>query len=397
MLRLARDSLLLAFVVAALCLAGALAGAPTHPARAQNPPACPDPTPTAVEVDAVPIVVTSTTDDYFVLYVSHGVDDTEVEIPVLVKRGAVGTTTLAENVEALPAERYRVEKYLIADPADVDGDCIDDIIELDDFGSMNPANPAGSVDLNDGAVAIPDRSTFDTFRFDSGANSYLLFVLLGLNTGNPRIYYMNSNTHQSHNYFLDTLYALGIEENAAHNYVNGTITYHPDIRSANGGLGVYTIWTPAINDFSSVDLVYTAVAASMPLLEDNLALYVRKQGLRNIQPYLPLYRESRIQLVFEGDVYSNISFLALNPGEGYGLLRALEPDDPSPPPQRRDLRCAAQRTAPRCRHHHHRTPNPRSRTSTCAPSRTESPMPTSATSATTLPSRPCSAATSGMK
>ena len=314
-------------MVTALCLAGALAALVVYPAYAQTPPTCPDPTPTAVDVDAVPIVVSSTTDDYFVLYVSHGVDDTEVEIPVLVKRGAVGTTTLAENVEALPAERYRVEKYLIADPADVDGDCIDDIIELDDFGSMNPANPAGSVDLNDGAVAIPDRSTFDTFRFDSGANSYLLFVLLGLNTGNPRIYYMNSNTHQSHKYFLDTLYALGIEENAAQNYVNGTITYHPDIRSANGGLGVYTIWTPAINDFSSVDLVYTAVAASMPLLEDNLALYVRKQGLRIIQPYLPLYRESRIQLVFEEDVYSNISFLALNPGEGYGLLRALEPDD----------------------------------------------------------------------
>ena len=176
--------------------------APRDGAQAE---ACPDPapTPTVVDVTAVPIVVESTTDDYFVLYVRHGVDGTEVEIPVLVKRGAVGTTTLAENVEALPAERYRVEKYLIADPADVDGDCIDDITEFDDFGSMNPANPAGSIDFNDGAVAIPDRATFDTFRFDSGANSHLLFVLLGLNTGNPRIYYMNSNTHQSHNYFLE--------------------------------------------------------------------------------------------------------------------------------------------------------------------------------------------------
>ena len=322
--------------------------------------ACPDPapTPTVVDVTAVPIVVESTTDDYFVLYVSHDVDGTEVEIPVLVKRGLAGTTTLAENVEALPKERYRVEKYLISDPADVDGDCIDDITELDDFGSMNPANPAGSVDLNDGAVAIPDRATFDTFRFDSGANSYLLFVLLGLNTGNPRVYFMNSNTQQSHNYFLKTLYALGIEENAAHNFVNGTITYHPDIRSANGGLGVYTIWTPAIKHFSSVDLVYTAVAASMPLLEDNLALYVRKQGLRIIQPYLPVYRESRIQLVFERDVYSNISFLALNPGGGVRPVAGPGAGRPSPPPQRRDLRCAAQRVAPRCRYHHHRTPNP---------------------------------------
>ena len=98
-----------------------------------------NPTPTAVTVDAVPIVVESTTDDYFVLYVSHDLDtDTEVDLPVLVKKGEAGTTTLAENVAALPKERYRVEKFLIADPADVDGDCIDDITELDDYGTNEP-------------------------------------------------------------------------------------------------------------------------------------------------------------------------------------------------------------------------------------------------------------------
>ncbi len=111
-----------------------------------------NPTPTDVEVDSVPIVVASTTDDYFVLYVRG----TTVDLPVLVKRGEAGTTTLAENVKALTKERYRVEKYLIADPADVDGDCIDDITELDDLGTNNPVNAAGSLDLNDGAVGIPD-------------------------------------------------------------------------------------------------------------------------------------------------------------------------------------------------------------------------------------------------
>ena len=82
-----------------------------------NTPAAPA-TPTEVEVDAVPIVVESTTDDYFVLYVRHQWDEnTSVELPVLVKKGEAGTTTLAENLEALPKERYRVEKYLIDTPA----------------------------------------------------------------------------------------------------------------------------------------------------------------------------------------------------------------------------------------------------------------------------------------
>ena len=49
------------------------------------------PTLTAVPVDAVPIVVSSTTAEYFVLYVSHVIDaDTTVEIPVAVTRGAAG-------------------------------------------------------------------------------------------------------------------------------------------------------------------------------------------------------------------------------------------------------------------------------------------------------------------
>ena len=101
-----------------------------------NTPAAPA-TPTEVEVDAVPIVVESTTDDYFVLYVRHkGTRTTSVELPVLVKKGEAGTTTLAANLEALPKERYRVEKYLIDTPADIDGDGVDDISD------PNPVNPA---------------------------------------------------------------------------------------------------------------------------------------------------------------------------------------------------------------------------------------------------------------
>ena len=114
------------------------------------------PVPTEVEVEAVPIVVESTTAEYFVLYVKHDVDNTVVQIPVAVIRGEAGTTALAENVAALPKERYQVEKYLVADPADVDGDCIDDITELEDLGTMNPVNPAPAIELIDGAVAVPE-------------------------------------------------------------------------------------------------------------------------------------------------------------------------------------------------------------------------------------------------
>ena len=106
---------------------------------------CPAPTPVEVAVTAVPIVVESTPAVYFVLYASHDVDDnTKVEYPVKVVLGNDGTTMLSENVAALPVDRYRVEKYSVADPADVDGDCTDDVTELNNLGAMSPVTPPPS-------------------------------------------------------------------------------------------------------------------------------------------------------------------------------------------------------------------------------------------------------------
>ena len=49
--------------------------------------------PTPVAIDAVPIVVESTTEEYFVLYASLDLDaGTTVEVPVLVAPGSAGTT-----------------------------------------------------------------------------------------------------------------------------------------------------------------------------------------------------------------------------------------------------------------------------------------------------------------
>ncbi len=195
-----------------------------------------NPTPVEVEVTAVPIVVNSTTANYFVLYVKHDVDGTEVELPVLVMLGEAGTTTLAENVEALPKERYRVEKYLVADPADVDGDCIDDLTELDNLGSMNPVNPAAAIDRSDGAVAVPDRETFGTLSFYSGGTSTLKFVLFDIDTDAPGVYFINAGTHPVHQSFLD---AVGLEQG---NAIVGNVVYDPQFVVPNRSQGFYYNW-----------------------------------------------------------------------------------------------------------------------------------------------------------
>ena len=302
------------------------------PAQAQGEPQlepCPgggyNPTPTAVAVTAVPIVVESTAEEYFVLYVEHDLDGATVEIPVLVKRGAAGTTTLAENVEALPKERYRVEKYLIADPADVDGDCVDDITELDNLGSMNPVNPAAAIELSDGAVVLPDRETVETLSFeDSSGTLFLKFLLIDMDTDRPLVYFQNTERVRPHTAILDAVGLTG-----AGGLVHGAMIYDPELVAPDGSLGVYRYWFGYRYDdsFSVVARTHTLLAASMPLLEDNLVLWIRNSTLLDTQSDLPLYQASRINLVFDEDVFAETSYVALNPGEGYGLLRVREPDE----------------------------------------------------------------------
>ena len=319
MLRLARISLPLAFAIAALCLAGALAALLAYPARAQSPPTCPDPTPTAVDVTAVPIVVTSSTADYFVLYVSHDVDGTEVDLPVLVKRGEAGTTTLAENVEALPAERYRVEKYLIADPADVDGDCVDDITELGDPVGMSPVNAAAAISFSDGATSVPDLDTYLEMAKFRNAAVDSKFIVLDRGSARPGLVFINANTHQTHQGFLD---ATGIESSGG--MFDGFLTYDVRMVASDGSLGAWYVWISEHLTFTEMERMYAFVAANLPALSDNLYVYIPVYKLGRFEGQRQLYEESRMDVLFDDDVSSGAGVDFLNTGVGFGRLRVMD-------------------------------------------------------------------------
>ena len=308
-------------VAAALALAA--------PALAQGTgSSCPDPgtapTPVAVEVTAVPIVVTSTTDDYFVLYVTYDVGGKTVEIPVLVKLGEAGSTTLSERTRALAANHYRVEKYRVACPADVDGDGIDDLAELADSKGKNPVNPATALALSDGAVAVSDQATFDTLSVSIQSGTGLKFVVFGLNTDHPGVYFVNTSTHADHDAFMN---ALGLDPGAA-GLLTGSVLCYPNLVASDGSRGVCYFDIGNLVPPSIVARAHTLMTTNMMLpLGDMLGYRLQNWLLPRSQDDLPLYRALRIPLVFDEDVLGETPFQALNPGVGFGRLKALDADD----------------------------------------------------------------------
>ncbi len=293
------------------------------------------PAPRSIAVGSVPVVVESTVEKYYVLYVMHQLNgETAVEIPVSVTLGQAGTTTLTEQLSALPAERYRVDEFLIAEPGDLDGDCVDDITELGDPAGMNPLNPAPPVEFVDGVVAIPDRETFEALSYQGRrvvidhhlrGLEFVKFYLFRLDTDRPVVYFMNTETHRAHSWF-GWVIDLWHKPLWLQGEMRGEIVYHPNVVAPDGSLGVYRFeFEPQdAYSFEAVAYAYEVLAASMPLLDDNFAYYpMPARALPLYHEERALFDDSRVNVLLEEDIFPDVDFISLNKAEGYGFLRVM--------------------------------------------------------------------------
>lgn len=309
-------------------------------AAADAPPCLPGqpradgPQPIAVAVDAVPISVESAVGDYFVLYAAQTASDgAMLETPVAVTLGGDGTTMLVENVVPLAPERYRVERYRVADPADIDRDCIDDITELRSPFGFNPVNPAPRPDPIDGAIILRDRAAFDALSYKQEGAPHgfesVKFVLLDMHTDRQIVYFMNSETHRYHEEFRA---AFGLADDLP-GMLSGTIIRHPNITAADGRRADYhfEFWPYQAWPFETIARAHTVLAASMPLLNDNLAYYMPAAAVSSWRRDIELYNASRVSVMFDEHITPQSGFVAMNAATGYGLLRAMQPGErPNP-------------------------------------------------------------------
>ena len=305
------------------------------------------PTPTVIAVTSVPITVSSTEDDYFVLYVKHDRGSgTVVNVPVSVTRGESGTTTLSESLGSLGAYKYRVEKYLVANPADIDGDCVDDITELDNFGYRNPMNDAFSVAAEDGSIGIKDRAAFENLSYQGHSTfldvalnglEYVKFTILDINSSTPQLWFQDTDSDELHWEQPWFRQATSIEFISCcwRGYAAGVLVYHPNVVAPDGSLGVYR-WQFSRKgfDFREVSMVHETLAAAMPFLNDNLAYYpfATTVAETNYELQKSQFDASRVNILLTSDILPDVEYVPYNEAEGYGLLGVFEPGE-SPGPR----------------------------------------------------------------
>lgn len=292
----------------------------------------------------VRIQVASSAEDYFVLYFREDLD-AGTEEPVSMALGSEGSTTLTEALRAYPAEHYRIERFARADPGDIDGDGIDDLTELAEPGRLAPFNPAAEIDRVDGVVAIADRATFEQLSYQGEEVlidthlrdlEFVKYYLLDMNTDNPKVYFMNTQTHRAHGNFARAigLPGGGRPGRGQPGQMRGEIVYHPHVIGPNGSTGVYRFeFEPNDNyPFAEVRRAYELLARNFPLLRNDFAYYpMPNAALPRYRQEKALYDASRVAVILEEDLFAEIGYIPLNLAEGYGLLRVMRLEErPNP-------------------------------------------------------------------
>lgn len=251
----------------------------TAPASSSAPAAAAAPT-----AGTTAIVVDSTPQQYFVLFVKGDPAGTAPEVPVSVTKGQAGSTTLTDGRAALSDEHYRVATFSVDAPGDVDGDGVDDLTELAD-PAANPLNPAPTMSIDTGAVLVPDVATYQELSYQGsnvGRDSYLAglevmkFIVAGVDGAHPSVYFMNTNNYNAHPPFASMMGIPGFRgPGPSPSIMRGDIVYEPDRVALDGTKGVYRFAFQPSDAFSfaQIALAYEVLTTNMPFLEGKLAYY----------------------------------------------------------------------------------------------------------------------------
>ncbi|MFL2621315.1 MAG: hypothetical protein ACJ0P3_01885, partial [Flavobacteriaceae bacterium] len=213
---------------------------------------------------------------YYILHAQHN-DDFNWATSLTI--GVDGTMIISESAGAYPLEYYSITEHDIDNPDDYDGDGIDDITEFNNMPTDAPFNKAYAIDIVDGSTSIPNEETFMQLATVNNVGwapflddqLYVKFGILDLDTDEPKVYFINSNTYTIHASFWN-----GIDATVSGDDGSGEIVFNPNDILPSGVIGTYSFNFSFGNayDFEKTQRAYEFLVANMPFLQNNMNHFI---------------------------------------------------------------------------------------------------------------------------
>ncbi|MDP1848785.1 MAG: PEP/pyruvate-binding domain-containing protein [Solirubrobacteraceae bacterium] len=215
--------------------------------------------------------------------------------------------------------------------------------------STSHTDAPAQLPIETGARSIPDRATFELLARRDDVPGQLAaeeckLLILGVDTPSPQLYFLNTKTFAFHWDFATR--GLGLEiSNRDFNAITyfrddrsnlaGTIIANDRYEPAGGGEpGLYALefWPTDPVRAPHVAVAYDLVGAAMAFAAGRLAYHPAgdTQEALFAQDAAQL-QQLGVRSISTQELFANVAYVALNPGEGFGVLTAVDPTTARPP------------------------------------------------------------------
>ncbi|NOR80860.1 MAG: hypothetical protein GQ529_08515, partial [Methyloprofundus sp.] len=223
------------------------------------------------------------------------------------------------------------------------------------------SNSAGSTIFNwaiehgKGAILLKDRSAFERLAVTSDVSGVigvreLKFVIVDLDSNHPILFFMDSKVTPLHYDFLRNVlkryqniaYGPGMTQFGADAYFSenrrhlaGSVVAYDHFSDSqnNDGSGLYTVefWPTDPVPAKLIEQAYRTISAAMPFLPSPLAYHpVGNTHEQEYQAFSEQFAADKIRTIMTNELFGQLDTAVLNKGEAYGLLKVINPGDPSP-------------------------------------------------------------------
>ena len=281
-------------------------------------------------IGQVQLSIQAQADKYYVLHAQHS---PTFEWETSMTMGVDGTMVISEPSAAYPLENYTITEHDISSPDDIDGDGLNDVSEFNNMPTDAPINYAESVSFVDGSTSVPDAETFMQLATINNVGwapflddqLYVKFGILDRDTPEPKVYFINSNTHTIHAAFFSSIGASVTGDDSS-----GEIVFNPNVINENGVIGSYSFNFSFGNayNFEATQRTYELLAANMPFLQANMNHFIGAASENTfLSQYEDQYEDSRFEVVLESDVFADINYIPFHIAEGYGYFKHMSLDE----------------------------------------------------------------------